>query len=494
MTRRLRLTLVWALTISVIALPFLARGVRNSPPTLPAETSSIGADQLVIITPHLEAVRRKFKAGFARWYVARYHRPVEVEFLVYGGGEIVRFFQASEAAFARTGTYNVDVVWGGSDSMFNDVLKSKYLASFELDQAIMHAAFPRPDIGGVALYDPDSVQGPRWFGTALSSFGILYNRDLLESLGLAEPETWADLADPRYHGWLMLADPTQSSSAKAAFSVIVEREVRIAGQKEGWARGMGLVRQIAANARGFAAGANELPGIVSNGDAAATMSIDFYARSQIAAIGSDRLGYVEPRGATMITPEPVALARGAAHGEVGRRFIEFTLSEAGQRLWITRAGPGEPPEFSLHRLPIMPSLYQRPEANFEAATDPFGTAGGFNTDPARRRELGLVDELIARCCIDLLSELRATRAQINRSPRAAELDARLGRFPISEAESQAAAAVHAKMLNGEPQEWLALQRRWRERFRAEYSDLRRLAGERGVGVTASAPREGGRAR
>lgn len=196
----------------------------------------------------------------------------------------------------------------------------------------------------------------------------------------------------------------------------------------------------------------------------------------------------------MITPEPVALARGAAHGEVGRRFIEFTLSEAGQRLWITRAGPGEPPEFSLHRLPIMPSLYQRPEANFEAATDPFGTAGGFNTDPARRRELGLVDELIARCCIDLLSELRATRAQINRSPRAAELDARLGRFPISEAESQAAAAVHAKMLNGEPQEWLALQRRWRERFRAEYSDLRRLAGERGVGVTASAPREGGRAR
>lgn len=479
--------MVLTLTLAVIALPFVARSIWNPTPNLPTAPAAATADQLVIITPHLEAVRRKFKAGFSRWYAARYHRPVEVEFLVYGGGEVVRFFQASEAAFARTGTYNVDVVWGGSDSMFNDVLKARYLARVELDPAILRATFPQPDIGGVPLYDPDSTQGPRWFGAALSSFGILFNRDLLEFLGLAEPRTWADLADPRYGGWLMLADPSQSSSAKAAFSVIVEREMKTFAESEagraeaspaaGWARGMGLVRQIAANARGFAAGANELPGIVSNGDAAATMAIDFYARAQIAAIGGDRIGYIEPQGATMITPEPIALAIGAAHADIGRRFIEFVLSEAGQRLWITRAGPTEPPEFSLHRLPIMPSLYRHPEPDFEAATDPFGTSGGFNTDPARRREFGLMDELVALCCIDLLSELRATRMQIEQSSRAAELDARLGRFPISEAESQAAVAVHARMLNGAPGEWLALQRHWRERFREEYRELRRLAAE-----------------
>ena len=72
-----------------------------------------------------------------------------------------------------------------------------------------------------------------------------------------------------------------------------------------------MIRQIAANAKGFTQAANELPGTVSNGDVAAAMSIDFYARSQIAAVGGGRVGYVEPQGATMVTPEPIAVAKGA---------------------------------------------------------------------------------------------------------------------------------------------------------------------------------------
>src|ERR1700737_2892044 len=112
---------------------------------------------------------------------------------------------------------------------------------------------------------------------------------------------------------------------------------------EGGARGMGLIRQIAANARGFTSAANELPGTVSNGDAAAAMAIDFYARAQIAAVGGGGVGYVEPRGATIVTPEPIAVVRGAQHEETARLFIEFILSDAGQRLWITKAGAGETP-------------------------------------------------------------------------------------------------------------------------------------------------------
>src|SRR5262249_49324944 len=201
-------------------------------------------DRLVIITPHLEAVRRKFATAFAAWYARKYHRPVSVEYLSFGGGEIIRFFQASEAGYARSGSYQADLVWGVSDSMFNDVLKSRYLEPVKLDPATMRAAFPRPDIGGVPLYDPDPVNGPRWFGAALSSFGIMFNRDLLRYLGLPEPTTWSDLADPRYRGWVQLADPTRSASAKSALTVILEREMETAMQEhrpqaQAWARGMG---------------------------------------------------------------------------------------------------------------------------------------------------------------------------------------------------------------------------------------------------------------
>jgi iron(III) transport system substrate-binding protein len=504
------------LVLLVLALPFVFRGLTL--PTQPAVTRSAPADQLVIMTPHLEAVRRKFERAFSDWYAREYHRAVSIEYLSYGGGEIVKYFQASEAAFRRTGTYNIDIVWGGSDSMFNDVLEGKYLEKVPLDPAFVRAAFPDPDIGGVPLYDPDASNGPRWFGAALSSFGILYNRDLLAHLGLPEPKTWSDLADPRYRGWVELADPTRSASAKAALMVIVEREMetasrenssqegathashglvrednpgptvsrRMPAQAEAWAKGMGLIRQIAANARGFTSAANELPGLVSNGDAAAAMAIDFYARAQIAAVGecddeqanacagAGRVGYVEPQGATIVTPEPIAMARGAQHAETARRFIEFILSDAGQRLWITKAGPGETPEMALQRLPIVRSVYDNP-VNFSEFTNPYTTAGGFNTKPSRRATFGLMDELIVLCCIDLLSDLRETRKEIIESPRGSELDARLGTFPIDQAASRAGVDVHGRMLKGKPEDWLTLQRRWREEFREEYRELRRAA-------------------
>src|SRR3954469_19343039 len=362
------------LVILVLLLPFIFRSLLTTAPQVAVRSGPI--DQLVIMTPNLEPVRRKFGRAFSAWYLNKYHRGVSIEYLSFGGGEIVKFFQASEAAYERTGTYNVDLVWGGSDSLFSDALGSKYLETISLQPGVLEAAFPAPDIGGVPLYD-QSPGGPRWFGAALSRFWIMYNRDVLAYLHLPEPRTWADLADPRYSGWLELADPTRSASAKAALQVIVEREIETASQEhrpqqEAWARGMGLIRQIAANSKGFTQAANELPGTVSNGDVAAAMSIDFYARSQIAAVGGGRVGYIEPQGATMVTPEPIAVAKGAQHAEVAKRFIEFVLSDEGQRLWITKPGPGEGPEMALHRLPVVRSVYS---SDVKDVTNPFTTTG-----------------------------------------------------------------------------------------------------------------------
>jgi hypothetical protein len=309
----------------------------------------------------------------------------------------------------------------------------------------------------------------------------MFNRDVLRSLKLPEPRTWADLADPRYRGWIVLADPTRSASAKSALMVIVEREMQTAveehrPQAEAWQRGMGLIRQITANAKGFTVAAAELPVAVSSGDAAASMAIDFYARSQIAAIGGERVGYVEPQGATMVTPEPIALVRGAQHREVAQRFIEFVLSDAGQRVWITKPGLGETPEMALQRLPIVPSVYDNPE-NFTGFSNPYQIAEGFNTSPARRRTFGVMDDLIGLCCIDLLTELRQTRKEILASPHAVQLDAKLGAFPIGQQASRAAEDIRAGMLKGRPEGWLALQRRWRLQFRQEYVQLREAAAQ-----------------
>src|SRR5438874_1068181 len=83
---------------------------------------------------------------------------------------------------------------GGGDYMFDQQLKKPgYLEGVELDPTVMRAAFPTPDLNGVPLYDLAS-NPPQWFGTAFTSFGIIYNRDVDRYLGLPDPQTWSDLA------------------------------------------------------------------------------------------------------------------------------------------------------------------------------------------------------------------------------------------------------------------------------------------------------------
>jgi iron(III) transport system substrate-binding protein len=429
-------------------------------------------DTVLIITAHTEGIRREFKDAFAAWHQRRYGKPAYVDYRIYGAVDIVKYFEDATRAGAP---YGLDLAWGGGDYLFDQQLKKPgYLQPVEMPAEIVRRAFPTPDLNGVPLYDKGKP--PAWFGTALSSFGILYNRDVLKYLGLPEPKTWRDLADPKYRGWVVAADPTRSSTSKTMFLIIVERAMADASaagrsEDEGWAQGMGTVRLISSNARLFASSSEAVPGLVANGDAAAGMAIDFYGRAQVDAIG-ERLGYVEPRGATAINPDPIALVKGAPHRELAVRFIEFVLSNEGQMLWDTRPGaPGGPKETALRRLPIVPEVYAHAE-NFIDPVNPYQMAGGFNKSPAREKTFAIIGELIELSCMDLLDDLRATRAAILRSPRRDELEAKLGRFPFDQVE---ALRRLKEWSSANPARRLELQRIWTQEFREEYRRLREEA-------------------
>ncbi|HSV15072.1 MAG TPA: extracellular solute-binding protein [Tepidisphaeraceae bacterium] len=464
------------LFLAVLVTPFvlrLAMGVSQA-----AQSRDANALPLVIITANVESARREFADAFSAWHAQKFGQRVYVDYRVYGAGDIVKYFDASRDTIFRTqGTYKVDLAWGGGDYLFEQQLKKPgYLEGVAIDAAIFHAAFPKPDLNGVPLYDVAS-NPPQWYGTALSSFGIAFNRDVDRYLKRPDPSTWNDLADPAYRGWIVAADPTRSASAKQSFLAIVEKamaDASAAGEREdlGWARGMGRIRRIAANARLFTDSASAVPGIISSGDAAAGMAIDFYGRSQAEAVGSQLMGYVEPKGATVISPDPIALVRGAEHRELAVRFIEFVLSDQGQRLWNTRAGaPGGPRQSSLRRLAISPAVYGD-MSNFTDPVNPYTAAGGFNKSPAREKTFGIIGELIQASCIDPLDDLRETRRIILASPRAAELDAKLGMFPFDQKE---ALSRGAKYRAASAIDRLAMMRNWTAEFRAEYRRLREEA-------------------
>jgi ABC-type Fe3+ transport system substrate-binding protein len=243
----------------------------------------------------------------------------------------------------------------------------------------------------------------RWLGAVLSSYGMLYNFDSLRRLGIKNPpRQWEDIADPTYAGEVALCDPTKSSSIAKAFENVIQQQmyrewdrlVRETGKprkeleaqavRAGWERGLSVLQRIGANARYFTDSSQKPPIDVLNGNSAVGMCIDFYGRYQEESAsersGQKRLGYFSPPDGTVLSPDPIALMRGAPNRDVAVAFIEYVLSAEGQKLWNFKVGePGGPDRFALRRLPIRRDFYARedwkphrsdPEVNPYAGENP----------------------------------------------------------------------------------------------------------------------------
>ena len=225
----------------------------------------------------------------------------------------------------------------------------------------------------------------RWLGAVLSSYGMLYNHDSLRRLGITQPpRQWEDIAAPAYAGEVALCDPTKSSSIAKAFENVIQQQiylewdrlVRETGKprkdleplavRAGWERGLGVLQRIGANARYFTDSSQKPPIDVLHGNSAVGMCIDFYGRYQEESAsqrsGQKRLGYFSPPEGTVLSPDPIALMRGAPNREVAVAFMEYVLSMEGQKLWNFKVGTeGGPRRFALRRLPIRRDFYSREE-------------------------------------------------------------------------------------------------------------------------------------
>jgi hypothetical protein len=68
--------------------------------------------------------------------------------------------------------------------------------------------------------------------------------------------------------------------------------------------------------------------------------------------------YLTPVGGSSVSCDPISLLRGAPNRELAVRFIQYVLSEDGQKLWCYKPGePGGPEKFPLRRLPIRRDFY-----------------------------------------------------------------------------------------------------------------------------------------
>lgn len=299
------------------------------------------------------------------------------------------FFGGGAYDFERQASAGLLVARDSSGEFGPGALAEQYPDWF--DDGVMPASF-----SGEPFRDADF----RWVGTVLSAFGICYNRDVIERLGIPEPpDEWSDLEDPRYLGQIALADPTKSGSTTKAFEMLVQERIQTLAREQGlagdaavaagWNDAMRLILRISGNSRYFTDSSAKVPRDVAQGDDAVGMCIDFYGRSynelhRDPASGASRVEFVMPRGGTSIGADPIGLLRGAPHPELAHRFVEFVLSPEGQAIWNYRAGvPGGPTRHALRRPPIRRDFYN--ESNRAKMTDPdfdpYVTAAGFTYHP-----------------------------------------------------------------------------------------------------------------
>lgn len=373
-----RLLPVLLLLALVVAAPLLLR--RDTE----VAASSEADDRLVIITPHNDSIRSEFGEAFAEYWTKKTGRTIYIDWRAPGGGGEIRrligsAYEAAEA-LGKEGT-EFDLFFGGGTKDFIGQAELGRLAKLEVFQTEKEWFVPEiipAEFSGETFYDP----AHEWVGVCVSQFGIVYNRDAIEWLGVPPPQEWEDLGDPSYYGRLALADPTKSSSVTQAFEMLVQEQMQDAirekgdtpaARAEGWKRGMNLLQRLGGNARYFTDSSSKIPHDVAMGDAAAGTAIDFYGRSFEDSVrridGTSRLHWISPAGGTSVSVDSIAVFRGAPHMEIAQDFVRFCLSKRGQALWNYKPGVEQGPQArALRRLPVRRDMYEL--EHLEHFTDP----------------------------------------------------------------------------------------------------------------------------
>src|SRR5688572_14917249 len=288
-----------------------------------------------------------------------------------------------------------EIFWASAPDAFEVLAGEKLLQKGEV------ATSGIPDkVGTYPVNDPEGM----YRGQALAGYGFMWNTRYMQANKLPVPKEWADLTKPVYHGHVATSSPSRSGTSHLTFETIL--------QGEGWDKGWTQILQIAGNCAAVTERSFGVPDGVQNGQYGIGLVIDFFG---LAAKNSGFPVEFAYPSVTAIVPANIALIAGAKSPEAGKRFINFTLSEEGQRLLLD-------PKIS--RLPVLPSTYSNAPAGYP---NPFGgtiqAKVNFDSNVSESRYY-VVSSLFDQIITFRLKELQAATKAIHDAER--RLGARAG--------------------------------------------------------------------
>lgn len=280
MKKFISLLLAVAMLLSVVAMAAADKA--------PEEYTGV----LSIYSPHDQD---PLNAGIAA-FEAKYPN-VKVEPVAEGTGALLSKIAAEKDAPVA------DVLWGGgADSLaaYKDYFQPYKPSCIDMLDS--------------SLYDSEYY----WIGESPLPMVFLVNTDMVPADEI--PQTWKDLADPKWEGKIAFANPASSGSAFTQLCTIL----MIYGQAEDdYAAGWDLVKQMVKNL------------VIQSGSSGAHKNVDsgeypIGITLEKAAIKYDLktrpLAIVYPTDGTSAVPDGVAIVKNCPNQELAELFVEFVLS------------------------------------------------------------------------------------------------------------------------------------------------------------------------
>ena len=370
-------------------------------------------------------MRYELFEGFKRHHKERTGRDVVFEKLDVGGGtsDMKRYIRSQYNVNPESA--GIDLFFGGGPYPYLEFKGLGLLESYRApDEILSNVA---SEISGMQLYDTEDFT---WYSPTMAGFGVVYNKVILERLGLPEPRSWEDMAATSAFGWTGSGDPRKSGATHTTYEIIL--------QAYGWEKGWRVITAIGANVRSFTSGSMQPTTDVAFGELAYSQAIDSYAKMQIVEHGGDRIGFIYPEGLTVINGDGIGILKGAPNLELAQRFIDFLLSPEGQRLFVLKKGaPGGPRKFDLGKFSVLPHLYEEEAESLSVDSNPFKWKSGFRYDADKgSARWGIVNDLIGTQIIDSRRPLVASWKAAMASDDFETEAARLSVMPITEAEAE----------------------------------------------------------
>ena len=214
-----------------------------------------------------------------------------------------------------------------------------------------------------ALYDADGA----YYSTKLITTGIIYN-----TAGSMKPESWKDLTSADAKGLVMMPSPLTSGAA------LIHAQVLTGLDGFGW----DYYKALQENGAVASGGNGGVLKSVATGEKAYGMIVDFMAIREKAK--GAPVEFVFPAEGVSAVTEPVAILAGAKNADNAKKFVDFLLSEDGQKVSLAmgyipaRNGmampEGYPAREVINVLPLdAAAAVKNTEADIKTFSDIFGT-------------------------------------------------------------------------------------------------------------------------